>query len=337
MVDPLALSNDILANFLAFALPGGLWAFLFLLAWERGAFAESIGFGRKVFWLLLPGALLASTAILPFGIVTNDVVGVSLGGAAFPLAVGFLSVGRFTPSRSAFLARLLGALAVEAALALLLVLPVAAPLAGGFAGALGLDPASATSLLVLPVAVLVPLAVLFVSREGRATVGTTATRPGRVLAFSVALASAVLYTTFVASEAVPGLGIVEPFPYFLLPPVGAGAIAVLFAGRVFPGQEAFALPVAFLTTTLGVLLGADLLRQPPLYGSGPAGLYTIGGAGVFDLVYLSGLLALGTAFVAHRLVGRPLAPVGPALPGERATPYGRLLRSFRAGILGGLN
>ncbi len=157
----------------------------------------------------------------------------------------------------------------------------------------------------------------------------------RALALLLPLTSGVLFSTFLASEAVPGVGIVEPFPFFLLPPIGAGAIAGLVARRAFPGAEGAALPIAYLATTWGVLLGADLLRQPPLYGTGPAGLYTIGGAGVFDLVYLSGLLALLVAYLSHRAAGRPLAPLpgGPSTP----TPLGRLGRAFRAGVSGRLD
>ncbi len=81
-------------------------------------------------------------------------------------------------------------------------------------------------------------------------------------------------------------------------------MAAVVAPLVLRGEEALALPAAFVAGTFGVLVGADVLRQPPLYPSSSPGLYIIGGAGVFDLVYLSGLLALATAFAAHRLLGR---------------------------------
>ncbi len=87
-----------------------------------------------------------------------------------------------------------------------------------------------------------------------------------------------------------------------------------------------------------MLIGADVLRQPPLYVAGtPPGLYAIGGAGVFDLVYLSGLLAFAGAWLVHRVLGRGYAPVGPPLAEPAPTPIGRLGRSFLAGVDGHLD
>ncbi len=329
MVDVGQLASDIVANSVALALPGLLWGFLFLLAWEHGPFAESVGFGRRAFWLLLPGSVLASFAILPFGAAANDIIGVSLGGALFPLFVGALALRRVAPPLRQTLLRYLGPLAVEGALALLVVLPLAAGLTTALGTGLGVGAQGGQDLLVGSVAVVVPLVV----RLGERPEGLS----GPVVRLLLPLTSAVLLLTFLASSAVPGLGIVEPFPLFLLPPIGAGAVAALVAPRALPNAEAAALPVAYVGTTWGVLLGADLLRQPPLYGSGPAGLYTIGGAGVFDLVYLSGLLALLVATLAHWALGRPLAvPGGPPSDRPGPTPVGRLGRAFRAGITGQL-
>ena len=340
MVDPLLLTSDIVANVVTLALPAVLWAFLFLFAWDHGPFAESVGLGRRAFWLLLPGALLATFTILPFGAVANDIVAVSFGGTVFPLLVGGLAVGRAAPPRRRLLAELLLVLAVEGALLLVLVLPGASILVDRVAGGLGGNVPLAQALLLLPVLALAPPVAFAVfggrtGSPGAPTEEAAAATQRRALLLLLAIVSGVLFTTFLASEAVPGLGIVEPFPLYLFPPVAGGVVAVLAAPRVFPGREGFALPIAYLATTFGVLLGADLLRQPPLYGSGAAGLYTIGGAGVLDLVYLSGLLALASAYLMHRTLGRSLEAVGPlVVPGP--TPPGRLARAFRAGHLGRL-
>ncbi len=340
MVDLVNLAYDIAANAISLALPAGLWALLFLLAWERGPFAESIGFGRRSFWLLLPGALFATFAILPFGAVTNDIVAVSFAGTIFPLLVGSLAVGRAVPPRGRFLAEFLLALAVESLLLLLLVPPLASPVVDGLASVLGGSGPLAQALLLLPVVVLLP-PIASATITGRPATGGDPEAEGalrrRALLFLLAIVSGVLLTTFVASQAVPGVGIVEPFPIYLIPPIAAGIVAVIFAPRVFQGQDGFALPFAYLATTFGVLLGADLLRQPPLYGTSTAGLYAIGGAGVLDLVYLSGLLALASAYATHRALGRSLDPVGPTVPVPSPTPFGRLNRAFRAGVQGQLS
>lgn len=342
VVEPGLLASDIVATVVSLSLPAALWAFLFLLAWEHAPFAESVGFGRRAFWLLLPGALLATFAILPFGAVANDVVAVSFGGTVFPLLVGALAVGRAAPPRRRLLSELLLVLTIESVVLLVLVLPLASPLVDGLASGLGGSAALAQAVLLLPAVVLTPLIAFGVfggpgtgSGDPAGGGGAAATQR-RTLVLLLALVSGVLFTTFLASQSVPGLGIVEPFPIYLFPPIGAGVLAVLFAPRVFPRHAAFALPVAYFATTFGVLLGADLLRQPPLYGTGPAGLYAIGGAGVLDLVYLSGLLALASAYLTHCALGRPLDPVGPVAPAPEPTPFGRLARAFRAGVEGRL-
>ena len=329
MVDPFQLTTDILANTLSLAVPALLWAVLYLVAWEHEAFADSIGFGRRAFWLLLPGALLATFGVVPLGPVSTDVVAVSFSGALFPLLVGLLAFGRAAPPRARSIRLYLTALLVEGALLFALVLPGTASLSQAFGNSLGWTAYVANDVLVALAAAVVTAVVV--------TVGFGSSDPvRRRVAFLLALTSGVLVVTFVQATALPGVGIAESFPFYLLPPVAAGAIATAFARRVFPGEEAFALPTAFLAGTFGVLLGADLLRQPPLYGTGPSGVYTIGGAGVFDLVYLSGLLAFGAAYLVHRGLRRGIAPVGPAMPARPRGPLARLTRAFRAGLDGRL-
>jgi uncharacterized membrane protein/uncharacterized RDD family membrane protein YckC len=336
VVDPFALGTDIVANAISLALPAALWAFLFFLAWEHGPFAESLGFGRSAFWLLLPGSLLATFALLPFAAISNDWVTVSFSGALFPLFVGARAFGRATPPTGRSLRRFLLFLGVEGALLLLLVLPVSGPLVQAVA-AKGVGTGDALDLVVLLASIVwsgLALALFWPRTLLSSSVGEA--RSNRAIAFTLVLTTGVLVTTFASSSAVPGVGIVEQFPLFLLPPLGAGFVAALLAFRIFPGAEAFALPVAYFATTFGVLLGADLLRQPPLYGSGPPGLYSIGGAGVLDLVYLSGPLALAAAYLGHRALGRAAAaPTGEATGAP--TPVGRLGQAFRAGVRGELS
>ncbi len=314
MIDPEQLANDIAGNVAVLAFPALLWALLYFLAWDHGPFATSIGFGRRTFWLLLPGALLASLVLLPVVPVGGDWVAISFSGALFPILVALFAFGRFAPPGVRSAGTYLVALAVEAAVLLLIVVDV---------------PAATPQLVgVLAVAVGAPLALA----------GVAAGRSDRlvgVVALALGLTSAVLVVTFLTSIAVPGTGIEETFPAYLLSPIVVGVIAAGAAEWVFPGAEGFALPVAYGAGTFGVLVGADVLRQPPLYAAGtPVGLYAIGGAGVLDLVYLSGLLALGAAYVTHRALGRGYAPIGAPIPPSAPTPIARLGRAFRAGVQG---
>jgi uncharacterized membrane protein/uncharacterized RDD family membrane protein YckC len=314
VIDPVELANDIAGNAATLALPALLWGLLYVLAWEHGPFAASVGFGRRTFWLLLPGALLASVALLPIAPITDDWLAISLAGALFPILVALLAFRRFAPPARSTVATYLLLVAIESAAALGLVLAVAN----------GRDQLFGVTAAVVVVPLLAGIVALASNRPAL----------GKI-AVIVALTSGVILVTFAGSTAIPGVGIEELFPVYLLGPLAAGAVAALVAEYVFPGAEGFALPAAFTAGTFGVLVGADVLRQPPLYGPGnPAGLYAIGGAGVLDLVYLSGLLALAGAWLVHRALGRGYTPVGPPLADPTPTPIGRLGRAFRAGVDG---
>ena len=324
MIDPGQLALDIVGNAVTLALPAGLWVALFLVAWEHRTFAESVGFGRLVFWLLLPGSLVASLAVLPIGPLANDWLGISLAGGLFPLIVAALAFERLAPPLRPSLGRYLVLFGGTAGILLALVLPVSNPLGARAFAALGLSPAGALNVGVIVAAAVIATVVVLVSSARPAAV------PRRV-ALVYALTVGALAVTFGASQAIPGLGITESFPIYLVTPVVVGLVAAGLASRVFPGAEGLALPTAYVAATFGVLAGADILRQPPLYGGGPGGLYSIGGAGVLDLVYLSGLLAFASAYVGHRLLNRSLAPVGGYAAARPLSPTSRLDRAYRAG------
>jgi uncharacterized RDD family membrane protein YckC len=313
VIDPGQLAADIAGNAVSLALPGLLWAALFLLAFEHGPFAASLGLGRRAFWLLLPGAIASTFADLPFVPIGNDLVGIGLAGALFPILVALLTFARVAPPARRSLRLYGGGYAVLAAATLAVVLVLSRPWEQDVG--------------VLAVAVGLPAVLLALAPPGDLL--------WRRVGFLLAITDGVALLTFLFSAAVPGVGITEGFPQYLLPPVAAGAVAVLFAPLVFRGEEALGLAAAFVASTFGVLVGADVLRQPPLYPSSQPGLYVIGGAGVSDLVYLSGLLALATAFLVHQQLGRGWEPVGGFRPAN-PTPVGRLARSFRAGVRGDL-
>ena len=171
------------------------------------------------------------------------------------------------------------------------------------------------------------------SRSGSARWLGPATTPGSIstpIAAVFALSSAVLYATFLTTTPESGIGIVSVFPYYLLGPLAAGFVSALVAVTWIGGDGRAGLPLAYAGTTLGVLVGADVLRQPPLYGTGGPALLSIGGAGLEDLLYLSGLLAAAAAYLLYRYVRpRPMEVPEEVLGGEAApaTPTGLLHRA----------
>ncbi len=79
---------------------------------------------------------------------------------------------------------------------------------------------------------------------------------------------------------IPGRGITLPF---FIPPIFAGLFALILA----PG---FAAPCAFISGVLGTLIGADLLNLRRVQSISP-GFLSIGGTGVFDGIFLVGMVS----------------------------------------------
>jgi uncharacterized membrane protein len=107
---------------------------------------------------------------------------------------------------------------------------------------------------------------------------------------------AILIVTMVAyhlARPVRGVGISLPI---FVPPLTAALVAMALAWRRAP-------PLAYVAGTMGTLIGADLLNLNRIQGLG-APIASIGGAGTFDGIFLTGIIAV------------LLPPVGP----ERRSP-----------------
>ncbi len=93
----------------------------------------------------------------------------------------------------------------------------------------------------------------------------------------VAIVAAVVHGL---ARIVPGMGIAVPM---LIPPLVAAAVGLLLAFRRAP-------PVAYVSGSMGTLVGADLLNLHRIGDLG-APVVSIGGAGTFDGVFLTGIIA----------------------------------------------
>lgn len=96
----------------------------------------------------------------------------------------------------------------------------------------------------------------------------------------------VTASVFLVARPVPGVGVVVPS---LLPALVAAATAMVIGG---PAVAA----VAYTAGTLGTLLGGDILTLPKVSSLG-ASKVSIGGAGTFDGVFLTGIIAVILAVV----------------------------------------
>jgi uncharacterized membrane protein len=94
----------------------------------------------------------------------------------------------------------------------------------------------------------------------------------------VALVTAIVHSM---AHPVRGMGIAVPT---FVPPLVAAAVALLLSRK-------FAPPLAYISGSLGTLIGADLLNLDKVQGLG-APIASIGGAGTFDGIFLTGILAV---------------------------------------------
>jgi len=111
--------------------------------------------------------------------------------------------------------------------------------------------------------------------------------------WSAAAGSTLVVTIacYLLAQPVPGIGIAIPS---LVPPIIASTVALLLARTNVAA-------VAYVSGSLGTLIGADLLNLGRIQGLG-APVVSIGGAGTFDGVFLTGIIAVLLASFSGRVM-----------------------------------
>ena len=102
---------------------------------------------------------------------------------------------------------------------------------------------------------------------------------------AIAIVAVILHSL---AEPVPGLGIAVPI---FLPVVVTAIVSLLLAREN-------AAPLAYISGSMGTLIGADLTNLGQVRGLG-APVASIGGAGTFDGIFLTGILAVLLASLYH--------------------------------------
>jgi uncharacterized membrane protein len=102
-----------------------------------------------------------------------------------------------------------------------------------------------------------------------------------MILYSLIGVAAVALFTYAVARPVKGVGIVTPA---FLPPLAAAAVALFLS----PMQPQI---IAYVSGVLGTLIGADILNLGNIPKLG-APVASIGGAGTFDGVFLSGIIAV---------------------------------------------
>ena len=103
----------------------------------------------------------------------------------------------------------------------------------------------------------------------------------RMFGKSLIAVSIVTIVVYHLAHPVPGVGIAEPT---FVPPLVTAAVVLFISRRQ-------AAPLAYVAGSLGTLIGADLLNLNKIRGLG-APVASIGGAGTFDGIFLTAILAV---------------------------------------------
>lgn len=99
----------------------------------------------------------------------------------------------------------------------------------------------------------------------------------------------VAVITHSVARPIKGVGIATPA---LVPPLTSVLAAVLLSSAIhIPPAETCRVIIAYTGGVLGTLIGADLLNLKKIKNLG-APIASIGGAGTFDGIFLSGFIAL---------------------------------------------
>lgn len=99
----------------------------------------------------------------------------------------------------------------------------------------------------------------------------------------------VAYVAYAVTD-VGSEGISAIFPYWLLPPMAASFYSLLVGYK----SKKKAASIAYISGTIGVLIGADLLHLEKLLSKNIPRytMASIGGAAILDMVFLTGIIAV---------------------------------------------
>ncbi len=137
---------------------------------------------------------------------------------------------------------------------------------------------------------LIPLIICYrLLRSGRARLAESA--------IGIIIVSTI---TFFITRAEEGVGIVADVPLAFAPAIAAG----LYAVSTFWMNMDKAAPLAYVSGVVGTIVGADVFHLEEILAFAPESdetvLLSIGGANIFDMVYITGIIAVVIAIIVFR-------------------------------------
>lgn len=114
----------------------------------------------------------------------------------------------------------------------------------------------------------------------------------------------VSFITYVLTRVEPGVGIVADIQFAFLPAISAA----LYSVSIFWQEAKRTAPLAFVSGTLGSVIGADVFRLSEILSTSPspggADFLVIGGGVVYDMVFLSGIVAVAMNLIIAQVIER---------------------------------
>lgn len=111
----------------------------------------------------------------------------------------------------------------------------------------------------------------------------------------------VAYVAYFLTRPEEGVGIVADIEWAFAPALAAG----LYSMSTFWMDMSKAAPLAYVSGVLGTIVGADVFHLSEILSYDPPedgfAMLSIGGANIFDMVYLSGIAAVIVAIVVYRV------------------------------------
>jgi uncharacterized RDD family membrane protein YckC/uncharacterized membrane protein len=277
---------DVASQVLSLLIMAGGFVLLLELARESPSSVKEAGLQQHEALFLAVGGFAGLLFSIPVFLMGSSLLALNIGGAIVPMSISLYLLGRR-----------LGRTCLVMYVSILCGFTIL------FAHDATYPVRLANAQPTLPVAyaaVAIPLAFVVASaRSGRKT--------GYALSLSLLSFVVIAYLTFYTTSFDPSLGIISEFPYFLLPMLVPPLIAIV----AFRHDLSMASAAAYSSGSLGVMVGADIVRVPVLVTQqGIVG--AIGGAGGLDLIYLSGLVSISLVILyAYLAKGRSSVALSP--------------------------
>ena len=131
------------------------------------------------------------------------------------------------------------------------------------------------------------------------------------------------YISYFIARAEEGVGIVADIPVAFAPAIAAG----LFSLSAFWIDISQAAPLAYASGVIGTILGADIFHLDEVLSFTPQeegfAVLSIGGANIYDMVYITGIVAVAVDVVAFWIRKQ-----------EAKHGMGRAIAEFQQGAVG---